>query len=59
MCQEVDLLLCWSILFEIDRDLYFLKDDRFSSGNVNMTKTYERLLSKNILGKKGRDSFDP
>ena len=24
-----------------------------------MARTYERLLSKNILGEKGRDSFDP
>ena len=24
-----------------------------------MAKTYERLLSKNILGEKRRDSFDP
>ena len=24
-----------------------------------MAKTYERLLSKNILREKGRDSFDP
>ena len=24
-----------------------------------MAKIYERLLSKNILGEKGRDSFDP
>ena len=24
-----------------------------------MAKTYERLLSKNILGEKGRDSFYP
>ena len=24
-----------------------------------MAKTYERLLSKNILGEKGLDSFDP
>ena len=24
-----------------------------------MAKTYERLLSKNILGEKGRDSFNP
>ena len=24
-----------------------------------MAKTYERLLSKNVLGEKGRDSFDP
>ena len=34
-------------------------DDRFSSGNVNMAKIYERLLSKNILREKRRDSFDP
>ena len=38
--------------------LKFLKDDRFYSGNVNMVKKYERLVSKNILGEKGRDSFD-
>ena len=54
VCQEVDVLVCWSILFEIDRILFkidsFLKDDRFSLGNVNMAKIYERLLSKNILG---------
>ena len=37
----------------------FLNDDRFSSGNVNMAKIYERLLSKNILREKRRDSFDP
>ena len=37
----------------------FLKDDRFSSGNVNMAKIYERLLSTNILREKRRDSFDP
>ena len=46
-------------VINIDRNLWFLKDDRFSSGNVNMVKTYERLLSKNILGEKGPDSFDP
>ena len=34
-------------------------DDRFSSGNVNMAKIYERLLSKNIPRKKRQDSFDP
>ena len=34
-------------------------DDRFSPGNVNMAKIYERLLSTNILREKGRDSFDP
>ena len=37
----------------------FLKDDRFSSGNVNMAKIYERLLSTNILRERRRDSFDP
>ena len=37
----------------------FLKDDRFSLGNVNIAKTYERLLSKNTLRDKRRDSFDP
>ena len=36
-----------------------MKDDRFSSGNVNVAKIYERLLSTNILREKGRDSFDP
>ena len=43
------MLVCWSILLKIDGDLYFLKDDRFSSGNANMAKIYERLLSTNIL----------
>ena len=42
-----------------DRDLQFLKDDCFSTGNVNMAKIYERLLSTNILREKRRDSFDP
>ena len=46
-------------MLKIDRDLWFLKDDRFSSWNVNMAKIYERLLSKNILREKRRDSFDP
>ena len=46
-------------MLKIDEDLQFLKDDRFSSGNVNMAKIYERLLSTNILGEKRRDSFDP
>ena len=31
----------------------------FSSGNVNMAKIYERLLSTNILLEKRRESFDP
>ena len=57
--QQVDLLVCWSILLKIDRDLSFLKDDRFSSGNVNMAKIYERLLSTNILREKRRDSCEP
>ena len=46
-------------MLKIDRDLYFLKDDRFSLGNVNIAKIYERPLSKNTLRDKRRDSFDP
>ena len=46
-------------MLKIDRDLEFLKDDRFSLGNVNIAKIYERLLSKNTLRDKRRDSFDP
>ena len=46
-------------MLKIDRDLQFLKDDRFSLGNVNIAKIYERLLSKNTLRDKRRDSFDP
>ena len=34
-------------------------DDRFSLGNFNIAKIYERLLSKNTLRNKRRDSFDP
>ena len=34
-------------------------DDRFSSGNVNMAKIYELLLSNNIPREKRQDSFDP
>ena len=52
-------MVCWSILLKINSNLFFLKDDRFSSGNVNMAKVYERLLSSNILREKRRDSFDP
>ena len=51
--------MCWSILLKIDGDLQFLKDDRFSSRNVNMAKIYERLRSKNIPQEKKQDSFDP
>ena len=46
-------------MFKFNGDLYVLKDDRISSGNVNMAKIYERLLSTNILREKRRDSFDP
>ena len=51
--------MCWSILLKINGDLKFLKHDRFSSGNGNMAKIYERLLSTNILREKRRDTFDP
>ena len=46
-------------MFKIDGDLQFLKDDRFSSGSVNMIKIYERLLSTSRLWEKKRDSLDP
>ena len=46
-------------MLKINGVLLLLKDDRFSSGNVNMAKIYERLLSTNILREKKRDSFDP
>ena len=46
-------------MLKIDGDLSFLKNDRFSLGNVNMAKIYERLLSKNIPREKRQDSFDP
>ena len=46
-------------MLKIDRDFFFLKNDRFSLGNVNIAKIYERLLSKNTLRDKRRDSFDP
>ena len=46
-------------MLKFNGDLYFLNDDRISSGNVNMAKIYERLLSTNILREKRRDSFDP
>ena len=44
----VELLFCWSFLLKIDRELYFLKVERFSFGNVKMAKLSERLLSTNI-----------
>ena len=34
-------------------------DDGLSSGNVNMAKIYERLLSTIKLRENMRDSFDP
>ena len=46
-------------MLKIVGDFQFLKDDRFSSGNVNMAKIYERLLSKNIPREKRQDFFDP
>ena len=46
-------------MLKIDGDLSFLKNNRFSLGNVNMAKIYERLLSKNIPREKRQDSFDP
>ena len=54
-----DMLVYWSISLKIDGDLYFLKGDRPSSGNVNMGKIYERLLSTIKLRENRRDSFDP
>ena len=53
------MLVYWSILFKIHGDLQFLKNERFSSWNVNMAKIYDRLLSKNILREKRQDSADP
>ena len=38
---------------------FFLKNDLFSLRNVNIAKINERLLSKNTLRDKRRDSFDP
>ena len=46
-------------MIKTDRDLYILRDDRFSLGKVNMAKISERLLSTNILREKRRGSFDP
>ena len=46
-------------MLKIDGDLKFLKDDRFSLGNVNMAKINQRFLSKNIPREKRLDSFDP
>ena len=46
-------------MLKIDLVFKFLKDGRFSLGNVNIAKIYEGLLSKNTLRDKRRDSFDP
>ena len=43
-------------MLKIDGDLQFLKDDRFSSANINI---YELLLSKNIPWEKRQDFFYP
>ena len=59
MSEEVDLLVCWGILLNIDGVLEFLNGDRFISGNVNMAKIYERFLSKNIPREKRQESIDP
>ena len=60
VCEEVYLLVFWSILLKIERDLYLLKVDRVFFGNDNMSKIYERLMFTIIpQGKKKWDSFDP
>ena len=46
-------------MLKTDCELYFLKVERFSIGNVNMGKLSELLLSTNIPHNKRRDSFDP
>ena len=46
-------------MLKINRELCFLKVERFIFGNVNIAKIYERLLSTNISEEKRRDSFDP
>ena len=37
-----------------DPELYFLKFDRFSFGNLNVAKIYKRVLSTNILQEQKR-----
>ena len=46
-------------MLKIDGDLQFLNNDLLFSGNANLAKIYERLLSTNILWEKRRDLFDP
>ena len=46
-------------MLKFNGDLEFLKDDRISSGNVNMANIYESFRSTNILREKRQDSFDP
>ena len=46
-------------MLKIDGDLCFLMDDRFSSGNVNMAKIYQRLQSKNVPREERQEFFDP
>ena len=45
VCKEVYLLVIWSILLKIERDLSLLKVDRVFFGNDKMSKIYKRLLS--------------
>ena len=45
-------------MLKIDRELCFLKVERFIFGNVNIAKIYERLLSTNISEEKRRESLD-
>ena len=46
-------------MLKTDRDIWFLKIDRFSLENVIMAKISERLLSTNIPQEKRRDTLDP
>ena len=46
-------------MLKIERDLYFLKDDRFSSGNINMERFTNVSCLRTYYGEKGWDSFDP
>ena len=51
------MLVCWRILLKIERLSKLLNVDRFSFGNANMVKVYERLLSRIIPQGKNRDWF--
>ena len=45
-------------MLKIEPELYFLKVDRFSFGNVNMAMIYEGVLFKNIPQEIRLDWFD-